>query len=143
MLEKLLTCSCADAQAASICPGAPSQLQIISEASLVPTDDLVQPCPLRADASPELQALIDGMLHKDPARRLAWQQVTSHPFWLQPLPCSSIPPQPELEGLIAQQAQQVRMPGRRCFRQLAIDCLLCMPLPGGLPNAAAKKQAAV
>ena len=71
---------------------------------------------MRADASPELQALIDGMLRKDPARRLDWQQVSSHPFWLQPLPCSSMPPQPELEGLIAQQAQQVRVSDPMCSK---------------------------
>lgn len=61
-----------------------------------------------ADTSPELQGLIDGMLRKDPASRLMWHQVTSHAFWLQPLPCCPIPPQPELEALVAQQAQQVR-----------------------------------
>ena len=60
-----------------------------------------------ADASLELQALVDGMLCKDPVRRLSWQQVTGHPFWLQPLPCLQTPPQPELEALLAQQAQQV------------------------------------
>lgn len=62
---------------------------------------------LPADASQELQALVDGMLRKDPGARFSWAQVTGHAFWLQPLPCLQVPAQPHLEALIAEARSQV------------------------------------
>ena len=89
---------------------------------------------LVAGVSHQMQELVGAMLCKDPARRIDWPSLCSHPFWqsaISPLP---LPPQPEFEAFLAAHSppEEPEAPlGQVC---LAEACLAQVPemwlLPG-------------
>lgn len=74
--------------------------------------------PAMEDASPEFASLIARLLDKNPATRMTWAEMLTHPFWQFTLPCLPMPEEPALARFIAkhnlapsqaQQAQQASL----------------------------------
>jgi serine/threonine-protein kinase ULK4 len=57
--------------------------------------------PMRG-ASTEFDSLVSRLLDKNPATRMTWAEMLTHPFWQFTLPCMPMPPEPALERFIAQ-----------------------------------------
>lgn len=53
------------------------------------------------DASPEFSHLLSRLLDKNPATRMTWAEMLTHPFWQFTLPVTPMPPEPALERYIA------------------------------------------
>ena len=53
------------------------------------------------DASPEFAHLVARLLDKNPATRMTWAEMLTHPFWQFTLPVTPMPPEPALERYIA------------------------------------------
>ena len=53
------------------------------------------------DASPEFADLITRMLDKNPATRITWTEMLTHPFWQFTLPVLPVPAEPALERFFA------------------------------------------
>ncbi|MEW5310458.1 MAG: hypothetical protein WDW38_002255 [Sanguina aurantia] len=52
-------------------------------------------------ASPEFQELLVRLLDKNPATRINWQDLVTHPFWKVRLPTREMPAEPALDAFIA------------------------------------------
>jgi serine/threonine-protein kinase ULK4 len=62
------------------------------------------------DASPEFENLINRLLDKNPATRMTWAEMLTHPFWRFTLVPTQMPPEPALERYIEKHNLRPKIP---------------------------------